>query len=322
MAARGQCGAVARQPGPARADPPDRHRRGLAGGAAGVARGLGLRALGRGARAALSRPAGHRRRLPTGRSTSSTGWSPSSAGPRRPARWARSAPSASVPWEMPEFGLDDDALDLLPRRPGGARALPRPAGAVAGRRPAQVRHFLRQRRAALDRRTARSWATGAWPATSAPTCWRARRCWPPSRATGAVHAHPDAAGAAPRTGACSMPTRRRCDMFGFADLQAMVGQDLLTVYRRRRLARARAPAPRGAAADERRRERCRWPTSGSPRRDGRRIVVRATGVRAGHAGRPGDAVDLRRRHRAPERPRTRCAAPRRCCRTWSPPART
>ena len=59
---------------------------------------------------------------------------------------------------------------------------------------------------------------------------------------GPVPPHPHAAGAASRRPRARCESRRASTLFGFADLRALLGQDLVRAVRGRRVARARAPS--------------------------------------------------------------------------------
>ena len=299
VAAGRQRGDVDRKPGSAHADPPDRHRQRPGRRPAGVARGLRLRARRRGARAALPRPADHRRRRLLGDRRPVPAGHLQAPGPRRPARWARPAPSARCPGRCPNSASTTTRSTCCV--PTSRRASPSATCRCNGWAcPARCAISWSAASRGVRRRR-RSWATGAWPATSAPTCGRRQALAATEIALpGAVHAHPDAAGAA-HAGARA---RRQPGGAGHVRLSPTCRPwSARTCWRvfeggdSRERARRRA---RGAAADGRPARRCRWPSSASPRSEGGRIVVRATGVRAGHAGRAGGAVDLRRRHRAQE----------------------
>ncbi len=180
-----------------------------------------------------------------------------------------------VPWEIPEFSLDDDTLDLLrahleAREP--FRDLPVQWLGV----PGQVRHFLvsgepRQPAQAVFRGycgvardvSADVQARQALLATESRYLELFTRIPTPL----VLHTHGRVLDANPAA----------LDMFGFADLQAMVGQDLLAIFEggdSRERARRRLESLQLMSAGE------ALPV-GEYRlagREGRRVVVRATGV--------------------------------------------
>ena len=223
-----------------------------------------------------------------------------------------------APWELPEFGLDDDTLDRC--RPTWRRARPSATCRCGGACPGRCAHFLVSGEPRSDGAGAFIGYWGVARDVSADVHGARRRWRPPRRATRSCSrasrrrwcctAAAACIDANPAALACSAtPTCRR-----------MLGQRPAGRLRGRRLARTRAPPHRSAAADGRRRGACRWPTSG------------CTGAQGGASScAPPACAWTRRTARrccrsssttpsAP--PRTRCAAPRRCCRTWSPPAPT
>ena len=181
-----------------------------------------------------------------------------------------------VPWEVPEFSLDEDTLDLLrahleAREP--FRDLPVQWLGV----PGQVRHFLVS---GEPRQPAQAAFMGYWGVArdvSADVQARQALVATESRYLElftriptplVLHAQGRVLDANPAA----------LDMFGFADLQAMVGQDLLAVYeggdsreRARRGIEALQQMDAGEALPV-----AEFRLSG---REGRRVVVRATGVR-------------------------------------------
>jgi len=181
-----------------------------------------------------------------------------------------------VPWEVPEFSLDEDSLDLLrahleAREP--FRDLPVQWLGV----PGQVRHFLVS---GEPRQPAQAAFLGYWGVArdvSADVQARQALVATESRYLElftriptplVLHAQSRVLDANPAA----------LDMFGFADLQAIVGQDLLAVYeggdsreRARRGIEALQQMDAGEALPV-----AEFRLSG---REGRRVVVRATGVR-------------------------------------------
>ena len=181
-----------------------------------------------------------------------------------------------VPWEVPEFSLDEDTLDLLrahleAREP--FRDLPVQWLGV----PGQVRHFLVS---GEPRQPAQAAFMGYWGVArdvSADVQARQALVATESRYLElftriptplVLHAQSRVLDANPAA----------LDMFGFADLQAIVGQDLLAVYeggdsreRARRGIEALQQMDAGEALPV-----AEFRLSG---REGRRVVVRATGVR-------------------------------------------
>ena len=181
-----------------------------------------------------------------------------------------------VPWEVPEFGIDEDTLDLLrahleAREP--FRDLPVQWLGV----PGEVRHFLVS---GEPRQPARAAFTGYWGLArdvSADVLAREKLLATESRYLElftriptplVLHAQGRVLDANPAA----------LDMFGFADLQAMLGHDLLAVYeggdsreRARRGIEALQQMSAGEALPV-----AEFRLSG---REGRRVVVRATGVR-------------------------------------------
>ena len=181
-----------------------------------------------------------------------------------------------VPWEVPEFGIDEDTLDLLrahleAREP--FRDLPVQWLGV----PGQVRHFLVS---GEPRRPAQAAFMGYWGVArdvSFDVQAREKLLATESRYLElftriptplVLHAQGRVLDANPAA----------LDMFGFPDLQALVGQDLLAVYEggdSRERARRRIEALQQMSAGE-----------ALPVADfrlivqgGRRVLVRATGVR-------------------------------------------
>jgi PAS domain S-box-containing protein len=241
---------------------------------------------------------------------------------KRQGRAAGSMGEASavgqVPWELPEFNLDDDSLDLLrahleAREP--FRDLPVQWLGV----PGQVRHFLVS---GEPRRPAEAAFLGYWGVArdvSADVQARQALAATESRYVELFTRIPTPL-VLHMQGRVLDANPAALDMFGFADLQSMVGQDLLSVYEggdSRERARRRLESVQQMAAGEAL-PVAEFRLTG---REGRRVVVRATGVR----------LDTRTGRRccrsssttpSARRPRTRCAAPRRCCRTWWPPAPT
>ena len=181
-----------------------------------------------------------------------------------------------VPWEVPEFGIDDDTLDLLrahleAREP--FRDLPVQWLGV----PGQVRHFLIS---GEPRQPADSVFLGYWgvardvsadvQARQALAATESRYMELFSRIPTPLVLHAQ--------GRVLDANPAALDMFGFADLQSMVGQELLAVYEggdSRERARRRIEALQQMQAGE-----------ALPVADfrlivqgGRRVLVRATGVR-------------------------------------------
>ena len=181
-----------------------------------------------------------------------------------------------VPWEVPEFGIDEDTLDLLrahleAREP--FRDLPVQWLGV----PGQVRHFLVS---GEPRRPAQAAFMGYWGVArdvSFDVQAREKLLATESRYLElftriptplVLHAQGRVLDANPAA----------LDMFGFPDLQALVGQDLLAVYEggdSRERARRRIEALQQMSAGEAL-PVAEFRLTG---RGGRRVVVRATGVR-------------------------------------------
>ena len=181
-----------------------------------------------------------------------------------------------VPWEVPEFGVDDDTLDLLrahleAREP--FRDLPVQWLGV----PGQVRHFLIS---GEPRQPVQAAFRGYWGvARDVSADVRARQALLATESRYLelftriptpllLHMHGRILDANPAALA----------MFGFADLQASVGADLLAAFEggdSRERARRRIEALQEMRAGE------ALPVAEFrlTRQDGRRVVVRATGVR-------------------------------------------
>jgi PAS domain S-box-containing protein len=184
--------------------------------------------------------------------------------------------TGQVPWEIPEFSLDDDTLDLLrahleAREP--FRDLPVQWLGVSG----QVRHFLVS---GEPRQPAQAVFLGYWGVArdvSADVQARQALVATESRYLElftriptplVLHAHGRVLDANPAA----------LDMFGFSDVQAMVGQDLLAIYEggdSRERARRRLESLQRMGAGEAL-PVAEFRLTG---REGRRVVVRATGVR-------------------------------------------
>jgi PAS domain S-box-containing protein len=181
-----------------------------------------------------------------------------------------------VPWEVPEFGIDEDTLDLLrahleAREP--FRDLPMQWLGV----PGQVRHFVVS---GEPRQPAQAAFMGYWGVArdvSVDVQAREKLLATESRYLElftriptplVLHAQARVLDANPAA----------LDMFGFPDLQALVGQDLLAVYEggdSRERARRRIEALQQMSAGEAL-PVAEFRLTG---REGRRVVVRATGVR-------------------------------------------
>ena len=181
-----------------------------------------------------------------------------------------------VPWEVPEFSLDDDALDLLrahleAREP--FRDLPMQWLGV----PGQVRHFLVS---GEPRHAGSAGFLGYWgvardvsadvQARQALAATESRYLELFTRIPTPLVLH--------TVGRVLDANPAALDMFGFADLPSMVGQDLLALYDggdSRERARRRMETLIQMAAGE------ALPVAEFrlTSRDGRRGVVRATGVR-------------------------------------------
>ena len=195
---------------------------------------------------------------------------------RSPGSMGEASAIGQVPWEVPEFSLDDDTLDLLrahleAREP--FRDLPMQWLGV----PGQVRHFLVS---GEPRRPARAVFLGYWGvARDVSDDVRARQALVATESRYlelftriptplVLHMHGRVLDANPAA----------LDMFGFADLQAMVGQDMLAVFEggdSRERARRRLEALQQMGAGEAL-PVAEFRLTG---KEGRRIVVRATGVR-------------------------------------------
>ena len=181
-----------------------------------------------------------------------------------------------VPWEVPEFGIDDDTLDLL-RAHLEAREPFRDLAVQWLGVPGQVRHFLVS---GEPRQPADSAFTGYWGVVrdvSADVHARQALLATESRYLElftriptplVLHAQGRVFDANPAA----------LDMFGCADLQSMVGQDLLAVYEG---GDSRERARRGIEALQQMRAGEALPVAEFrlTAQGGRRIVVRATGVR-------------------------------------------
>ena len=169
-------------------------------------------------------------------------------------RWARSARVGRVPWEVPEFSLDEDTLDLLrahleAREP--FRDLPVQWLGV----PGQVRHFLVS---GEPRHPAQAVFQGYWgvardvsadvQARQALLATESRYLELFTRIPTPLVLHTQ--------GRVLDANPAALDMFGFADLQSMIGQDLLSVFEggdsreraRRRLEALQRDARRRGAA--------------------------------------------------------------------------
>jgi PAS domain S-box-containing protein len=181
-----------------------------------------------------------------------------------------------VPWELPEFSLDDDTLDLL-RAHLEAREPFRDLAVQWLGVTGQVRHFLVS---GEPRQPAQAAFLGYWGVArdvSADVHARQALVATESRYLElftriptplVLHAQGRVLDANPAA----------LDMFGFADLQAMVGQDLLAVFEggdSRERARRRLEALQQMGAGEAL-PVAEFRLTGQ---QGRRIVVRATGVR-------------------------------------------
>ena len=181
-----------------------------------------------------------------------------------------------VPWEVPEFSLDEDTLDLL-RAHLEAREPFRDLPVQWLGMPGQVRHFLVS---GEPRQPAQAAFMGYWGVArdvSADVMAREKLVATESRYLElftriptplVLHAQSRVLDANPAA----------LDMFGFADSQAMVGQDLLSVYEggdSRERARRRLESLQQMRAGEAL-PVAEFRLTGQ---HGRRIVVRATGVR-------------------------------------------
>ena len=181
-----------------------------------------------------------------------------------------------VPWEVPEFSLDDDTLDLL-RAHLEAREAFRDLPVQWLGVPGQVRHFLVS---GEPRQPAQAAFLGYWGVArdvSADVMARQALVATESRYLElftriptplVLHAQARVLDANPAA----------LDMFGFADLQGMVGQDLLAAYEggdSRERARRRMESLQQMDAGEAL-PVAEFRLTGA---QGRRIVVRATGVR-------------------------------------------
>jgi PAS domain S-box-containing protein len=195
---------------------------------------------------------------------------------RAPGSMGEASAIGQVPWEVPEFSLDDDTLDLLrahleAREP--FRDLPMQWLGV----PGQVRHFLVS---GEPRRPAQAVFLGYWgvardvsadvQARQALVATESRYLELFTRIPTPLVLHVQ--------GRVLDANPAALDMFGFADLQATIGQDLLTVFEggdSRERARRRLEAMQHMGAGE------ALPVAEFRLigQEGRRIVVRATGVR-------------------------------------------
>jgi PAS domain S-box-containing protein len=188
-----------------------------------------------------------------------------------------------VPWEVPEFSLDEDTLDLLRAHLEAREAfrdLPVQWLGTSG----QVRHFLVS---GEPRHPAQAAFQGYWGvARDVSADVRARQALVATesrylelftRIPTPLVLHSQ--------GRVLDANAAALDMFGFADLQSMIGQDLLSVYEggdSRERARRRLEALQGMPAGE------ALPVAEFRLvgHEGRRIVVRATGVRVEAHGAP------------------------------------
>jgi PAS domain S-box-containing protein len=188
-----------------------------------------------------------------------------------------------VPWEMPEFSLDEDTLDLLRAHLEAREAFSNLPVAWLGV-PGQVRHFVIS---GEPRQSPQSVFRGYWgvardvsddvQAREALQATESRYQELFSRIPTPLVLHTQARVLDANPAAL--------DLFGFDDLQSMLGQDLLALYE---------------GGDSRERARRRLETLGEKRagealpvaefrlvgHTGRRIVVRATGVRVDAHGAP------------------------------------
>jgi PAS domain S-box-containing protein len=200
------------------------------------------------------------------------------AGPMGPA-----SAVGRVPWEVPEFSLDEDTLDLLrahleAREP--FRDLPMQWLGVPGR----VRHYLVS---GEPRHPVQSVFQGYWGVArdvSADVQARQALLATESRYLDLFARIPTPL-VLHTQGSVLDANPAALDMFGFADLQSMIGQDLLSVFesgdsreRARRRLEALHAMPAGEALPV-----VEFRLLGH---EGRRIVVRATGVRVDAHGAP------------------------------------
>ncbi|MGL6112878.1 MAG: PAS domain S-box protein [Rubrivivax sp.] len=205
--------------------------------------------------------------------------------PQGRAAGAMGAASAigRVPWEMPEFSLDDDTLDLLQAHLEAREAFRDLPARWLGV-PGQVRHFLVS---GEPRRPAQKAFQGYWgvardvsadvQARQALEATESRYLELFTRIPTPLVLH--------NLGRVLDANPAALDMFGFGDRQSMIGQDLLSVYEggdSRERARQRLEAlhdmPAGEALPV-----AEFRLLGQA---GRRIVVRATGVRVDAHGAP------------------------------------
>ena len=301
-AGRGLLGAARGGNGRAVRRVPDRHPAHRHRGRAGrrrddLAGGGALHALGARTRAALSSPAGAGRRCLLGdrpRQLPGGGHGPPSTtnGPRTPAIGL-----GLPPWELPNFGCDAETLDQLQADLGSRvpfRDLPVTWTDDEGR----ARAYLVSGEPRYDERGV---FKGYWGVARDVTDVNAAR--EALAATETRYQELFTRIPTPlvlhRGGRVIDANPSAVAMFGHPDLQAMLGSDLLTAYESgdsRERARRRMEMLQGQRLG-----------TALPVTDyrllvrGRRIAVRATGVRVDAEGGPGDAGDLRRRHRAPGR---------------------
>jgi len=180
-----------------------------------------------------------------------------------------------VPWELPEFGVDDDTLDLL-RAHLEAREPFRDLPVQWLGAPVQVRHFLVS---GEPRQPAQAGFLGYWGVArdvSADVHARQALVATESRYLELFTCIPTPL-VLHTQGRVLDANPAALDMFDFADLQAMVGQDLLAVFEggdSRERARRRLESLQQMGAGE------ALPVAEFrlTSQHGRRIVVRATGV--------------------------------------------
>ena len=256
---------------------------------------------------------------------------PSSATPTSRSRRARrrtsaaGAPGHGAPWEIADFGLDDDAHGRAPLPTSTAHRPFHDLRAVARRAAPAARVVAVSGEPRFDERGV---FVGYWGVARDITDEVRRAA--PRRASETRYRELFARSPSPlvlhRDGGVLDANAAALALFGCLRAEAtLIGQrPARRVYDGADGSRERAAERLAAAGDRAGRPR---PRRRSEFRDAHRRPAavwrcRRPACRVERRGRPGDAVDLSSTTPSAARPRRRCAAPRRCCRTWWPPART